>query len=46
MAIVTNDDQLEFDLGEDEKATNVTFSPPEDSGETQNAAPDPAPARQ
>jgi len=47
MAIVTNDDQLEFDLGEDEKATNVTFSPPEEeSSEPQNAAPEPAPARQ
>jgi hypothetical protein len=31
MATVSNDDQLEFDLGADEKATNVTVSPPEDT---------------
>jgi hypothetical protein len=29
MATVMNDDQLEFDLGGDEKATNVTFEPDE-----------------
>ena len=29
MATVMNDDQLEFDLGSDEKATNVTFEPVE-----------------
>jgi len=29
MATVMNDDQLEFDLGSEEKATNVTFEPAE-----------------
>ena len=29
MATVMNDDQLEFDLGAEEKATNVTFEPVE-----------------
>jgi hypothetical protein len=47
MATVINDDQLEFDLGADEKATNVTFSPQEDdSSEPQNAAPEPERTRQ
>lgn len=48
MATVTNDDQLEFDLGEGEKATNVTFENPPEGDDQQNAAPapeqaDPAP---
>jgi len=47
MATVLNDDQLEFDLGADEKATNVTFSPPEDdSAAGQPEAPEPPAARQ
>ena len=47
MATLMNDDQLEFDLGADEKATNVTFSPPEDDSETgQPEASEPPAARQ
>jgi hypothetical protein len=39
MATVTNDDQLEFDLGEGEKATNVSLAPVDEgnSNETQTA---------
>jgi hypothetical protein len=39
MTQVLNDSQLEFDLGEDEKATNVTFDRPE--GDESPAAPEP-----
>lgn len=39
MTQVMNDSQLEFDLGEDEKATNVTFDRPE--GDESPAAPEP-----
>ena len=35
MATVMNDEQLEFDLGADEKATNVTVEPPE-TGESES----------
>ena len=41
MATVMNDEQLEFDLGADEKATNVTLDPPEGEETT-----DPAPQAQ
>lgn len=40
MATVTNDDQLEFDLGGDEKATNVTVDPPEGEDTRSQAAPE------
>jgi len=44
MATVMNDEQLEFDLGADEKATNVTFGA---DGEAENKSKqDPAPAPQ
>jgi len=39
MATVMNDEQLEFDLGGDEKATNVTFEPEETSEEKAAAQP-------
>ena len=39
MTQVMNDSQLEFDLGDDEKATNVTFDRPE--GDESPAAPEP-----
>jgi len=39
MATVMNDEQLEFDLGGDEKATNVTFEPEEASEEKAAAQP-------
>lgn len=42
MATVTNDDQLEFDLGSDEKATNVTVDPPEGESTESQAAPESA----
>ena len=38
MATVMNDEQLEFDLGADEKATNVTFGEEAEEGKS-NAAP-------
>lgn len=41
MATVTNDDQLEFDLGGDEKATNVTVDPPEGENTGAQAATEP-----
>ncbi len=39
MTQVMNDSQLEFDLGADEKATDVTFDRPE--GDESPAAPEP-----
>lgn len=39
MATVTNDDQLEFNLGEGEKATNVTFENPSEENNQQEATP-------
>ncbi len=48
MATVTNDDQLEFDLGEGEKATNVSLAPleEENSDEGQNTPAEPPSGRQ
>lgn len=47
MATVTNDDQLEFDLGADEKATNVNIDPPEgEENNGQEAASEAPAARQ
>lgn len=48
MATVMNDEQLEFDLGADEKATNVTFSPQEEENpsQAQPEAAEPPAARQ
>ena len=47
MATVTNDDQLEFDLGADEKATNVTFGgdAEDDKSNTTTAAQEQTPAQ-
>ena len=39
MTQVLNDSQLEFDLGDDEKATDVSFDRPE--GDESPAAPEP-----
>jgi len=45
MATVQNEDPLEFDLGQDEKATNVTLAESEESPEEREPQPAPAPER-
>ena len=43
MATVMNDEQLEFDLGSDEKATNVTFGADGEPEDKSNQEATPAP---